>query len=530
MSEEKGRWQRWQKVAWAAPFVLLALVGVLMGLRRPWVEPVPGVRIKMTRPFVRESSLGPESAYRLLLEAVELPIGAEESLSGGGMAGPELTPATAEEQRQVWQNGWSDALEKFPIHPWPRQPPPKRKNGGAAGSGETGKDTTDISPEGPWTLAQYRDIQRLRGLYEPKFAILDRALAAPNPQVPTADSVDFLLPYLSKVRQMARWLSVSAQCKAAEGDADGAHKDIERMLDMADVICRGGCLINHLVGIACDAIAADLTWRLATRRELSMPILRELAHSFLAHADGAEPFVEAIRSEAMFTSIVPELYRKASFDFLGGSTFAVPDPLSKSAFAFAFLAGSTPTTTAANLEACYQHLVAIADKPYSAKTQGEYGKFLGETLSPRRSAIQIALSTRDPVGYILASMMIPALDQAHGKAAHRDAILRGMALFLATQAYETEHGAPPERLNQLVPEFLPRVPKDPFDGKPFRYLPGSVPGLPPKAWAVYSIGEDFTDDGGKAQSVGSPRNGRTTNPDLVWPSQDYPKPAAAQAK
>ena len=144
--------------------------------------------------------------------------------------------------------------------------------------------------------------------------------------------------------------------------------------------------------------------------------------------------------------------------------------------------------------------------------------------------MQIVLSTRDPVGYILASMMIPALDQAHGKAAHRDAILRGMALFLATQAYETEHGAPPERLNQLVPEFLPRVPKDPFDGKPFRYLPGSVPGLPPKAWAVYSIGEDFTDDGGKAQSVGSPRNGRTTNPDLVWPSQDYPKPAAAQAK
>jgi hypothetical protein len=530
MSEEKGRWQRWQKVAWAAPFVLLALVGVLMGLRRPWVEPVPGVRIKMTRPFVRESSLGPESAYRLLLEAVELPIGAEESPSGGGMAGPELTPATAEEQGQVWQGGWTDALEKLPVHPWPRQPPPKRKNGGAAGSGETGKDTTDISPEGPWTLAQYRDIQRLRGLYEPKFAILDRALAAPNPQVPTADSVDFLLPYLSKVRQMARWLSVSAQCKAAEGDADGAHKDIERMLDMADVICRGGCLINHLVGIACDAIATDLTWRLATRRELPIPVLRELAHSFLAHADGAEPFVEAIRSEAMFTSIVPELYRKASFDFLGGSTFAVPDPLSKSAFAFAFLAGSTPTATAANLEACYQHLVAIADKPYSAKTQGEYGKFLGETLSPRRSAIQIALSTRDPVGYILASMMIPALDQAHGKAAHRDAILRGMALFLATQAYETEHGAPPERLNQLVPEFLPRVPKDPFDGKPFRYLPGSVPGLPPKAWAVYSIGEDFTDDGGKAQSVGSPRNGRTTNPDLVWPSQDYPKPAAAQAK
>ena len=531
MSEEKRRWQRRQKVAWAAPFVLLALVGILIGLRRPWVEPVPGVRVKMTRPFVRESSLGPESAYRLLLEAIEPPIGVEEPVSGGAMGGPDSAPPTARKREKVWQHGWTDALEKFPVHPWPRQPPPKRKKGRTGGPGETGKNTTDISPRGPWTLAQYRDVQRRRELYEPKLAILDRALAAPNPQVPTVDSCDFLLPYLSKVREMARWLSASAQCRAAEGDADGARKDIERMLDMADVVCRGGCLINHLVGIACDAIAAGLTWHLATRRELPIPILRKLAHSFLAHADGAEPFAEAIRSEALLgPSVVPELYRKGSFDFLSGGPSAIPDALKKSAFAVAFLAGSTPAATTANLEACYQHLVAIAGKPYSAKTEGEYGEFLAETFSSRRSTMQIVLRTKDPVGHILASMLLPALERAHSKAAQRDAILRGMALFLAVQAYEAEHGAPPERLNQLVPEYLPRVPNDPFDGKPFRYLPGSVPGLPPKAWAVYSIGQDFSDGGGKAQSVGSPRNGRTTNPDLVWPSQDYPKAPAAGAK
>ena len=531
MSEEKRRWQRRQKVAWAAPFVLLALVGILIGLRRPWVEPVPGVRVKMTRPFVRESSLGPESAYRLLLEAIEPPIGVEEPVSGGAMGGPDSAPPTARKREKVWQHGWTDALEKFPVHPWPRQPPPKRKRGRTGGPGETGKNTTGISPRGPWTLAQYRDVQRRRELYEPKLAILDRARAAPNPQVPTADSCSFELLYLSKVREMARWLSASAQCRAAEGDADGARKDIERMLDMADVVCRGGCLINHLVGIACDAIAAGLTWHLATRRELPIPILRKLAHSFLAHADGAEPFAEAIRSEALLgPSVVPELYRKGSFDFLSGGPSAIPDALKKSAFAVAFLAGSTPAATTANLEACYQHLVAIAGKPYSAKTEGEYGEFLAETFSSRRSTMQIVLRTKDPVGHILASMLLPALERAHSKAAQRDAILRGMALFLAVQAYEAEHGAPPERLNQLVPEYLPRVPNDPFDGKPFRYLPGSVPGLPPKAWAVYSIGQDFSDGGGKAQSVGSPRNGRTTNPDLVWPSQDYPKAPAAGAK
>jgi hypothetical protein len=122
---------------------------------------------------------------------------------------------------------------------------------------------------------------------------------------------------------------------------------------------------------------------------------------------------------------------------------------------------------------------------------------------------------------------MPPLGTAHRKVAGRDARLRGMALFLAIQAYEKKHGALPERLDQLVPDYLPRVPEDPFDGKPFRYLRNGVPGLPVHAWGVYSVGEDFTDDGGKAHSVGTPDNDHGPNPDLVWPSQEYPKPPPA---
>jgi len=119
-------------------------------------------------------------------------------------------------------------------------------------------------------------------------------------------------------------------------------------------------------------------------------------------------------------------------------------------------------------------------------------------------------------------MLVSSLTHTHQKAAQRDAMLRGMALFLAIKAYEREQGVLPQTLNQLVPGYLPRVPADPFDGKPFRYLRSAVPGLPPEAWAVYSIGGDFADDGGDAHSVGTPRDREGTNPDLVWPSQGYP--------
>jgi hypothetical protein len=54
----------------------------------------------------------------------------------------------------------------------------------------------------------------------------------------------------------------------------------------------------------------------------------------------------------------------------------------------------------------------------------------------------------------------------------------------------------PTKLAQLVPEFLPTVPVDPFDGKPFRYL---VDDLEIK---VYSVGVNGIDDGGLENQAG----------------------------
>ena len=40
---------------------------------------------------------------------------------------------------------------------------------------------------------------------------------------------------------------------------------------------------------------------------------------------------------------------------------------------------------------------------------------------------------------------------------------------LAIQAYRDEKGSPPESLEALVPDFLPAVPDNPFDGQPISY-------------------------------------------------------------
>jgi hypothetical protein len=69
----------------------------------------------------------------------------------------------------------------------------------------------------------------------------------------------------------------------------------------------------------------------------------------------------------------------------------------------------------------------------------------------------------------------------------RDATLTAIALEL----YRRDHGDWPATLDQLVPELLPAVPLDRFDGRPLKYT--LIDGKP----LLYSVGVDRDDDGGR---------------------------------
>jgi hypothetical protein len=83
-------------------------------------------------------------------------------------------------------------------------------------------------------------------------------------------------------------------------------------------------------------------------------------------------------------------------------------------------------------------------------------------------------------------------------------------LELALRCYEADQGHPPATLEQLVPQYLQRVPSDPFSGKPMVYQSQGT------SWIVYSVGEDGVDDGGKR--AGKPVPGGVTQGDLFYDS------------
>jgi hypothetical protein len=70
--------------------------------------------------------------------------------------------------------------------------------------------------------------------------------------------------------------------------------------------------------------------------------------------------------------------------------------------------------------------------------------------------------------------------------------IRATRTSLAVERWRLTHdGNVPHSLADLVPGFLVAIPTDPFDEQPLRYKKLA------RGFVVYSIGPDFTDDGGK---------------------------------
>ena len=71
--------------------------------------------------------------------------------------------------------------------------------------------------------------------------------------------------------------------------------------------------------------------------------------------------------------------------------------------------------------------------------------------------------------------------------------LEATKAILALKLYQIEYGDLPQRLSELVPDYLSALPVDAFDGQPLRY---NV-----KQAYLYSVGANFKDDGGSVDSA-----------------------------
>lgn len=92
------------------------------------------------------------------------------------------------------------------------------------------------------------------------------------------------------------------------------------------------------------------------------------------------------------------------------------------------------------------------------------------------------------LGRFLSNVFLRVEAMAVLKELETVATIRAWQVVLALDLYTQRHGVLPKDLKQLVPEFLPVIPIDPFSGEPLLW--------DPEKKVVYSIGSNGIDEGG----------------------------------
>ncbi len=97
------------------------------------------------------------------------------------------------------------------------------------------------------------------------------------------------------------------------------------------------------------------------------------------------------------------------------------------------------------------------------------------------------------MGRVLAGSLLPAQEKFMVSKCRENVRVAATQTLLALKCYKLKHGSLPSTLNDLVPEFLAKVPLDDFDGMPLRYSGENK--------IVYSVGPDLIDSNGQEKDA-----------------------------
>jgi hypothetical protein len=347
-----------------------------------------------------------------------------------------------------------------------------------------------LGPDGSWPKAWNEKWQRWAMPKQPDFDPKDAelreflkqqasALALLHQAVERADcnfghnygrlSVGMLLPELSAIRSSTSLLMLEAKVKLADGEIRSALKNVNTMFAMAEHVVLEPIVVSLLVGASIDNMAVvELEEVLASGIASADDLATVTIDGTLSYRRSMERTFRT--EEAVQLMMFYELGHQGSWGLVELKPSESYAPLSTSLYRIFML----PSDLEGHRRFS-DSIRSLAAKPYHLSQDG-----FGESYA----------TFHDYPSGIITQLLTPMLGLIVQEAAKADARRRVARLGLASYRYRAEHGNFPEKLTDLVPEFLLFIPQDPFDGKPLKFKPTEA-GL-----VIYSIGPDMKDDDG----------------------------------
>ncbi|MCC6488308.1 MAG: hypothetical protein IT364_12490 [Candidatus Hydrogenedentes bacterium] len=306
-------------------------------------------------------------------------------------------------------------------------------------------------------------------------AILDRAAEFPQAHysVDFDQGMEMDLPHLAKLRSCARLEVIRGTVAAVDGGFDEYTACHRRVLSMANSLSREPAVISQLVRAVLHSIAAEALIRDLNRAPMPRDTLDELARLY-TDCEIPDCLSRSVAGEwCLWVSALRALSADANVDRTADVQF-MDAAMKKSGAAGVF----QHLTKLRYLEVLklLEPLTVADDVPWPERLR---------VASEIESAAEEAAFVN-----ITAQFFLPSVRGAVIALAREAAVLRMTQTVLAVERYRTARGALPDTLQDLVPQFLPEVPEDPFDGKPLRYKHTE------SGYLVYSVYANEIDDGG----------------------------------
>lgn len=306
------------------------------------------------------------------------------------------------------------------------------------------------------------------------------------------------LPGLQKLRELAMALTARAMLHTGEKRYEEAWQDLLACHRLSRLIGRGATLIEALIGMAFEGIAAETSLAFLERAPLDAKKVKACLRDLQA-LPRFSGLVERwdLTERIMFLDVAMLAIRHGSASLRPLLWEAKLDEPVVRAITQA-LDWDAMLREANNR---YDRLVAAARQGNRSLRKKPLRKFEDDLRTLKNTVLVQAVKVMDgkedaeALGKFCADFLLPQLAGAVGKAQEAadrtEQIQRNLQTAFALAAYRGVQGRYPGRLEMLAPDYLPRIPEDIFCGKALIYRPKD------KGYILYSVGMNERDDGGR---------------------------------
>lgn len=334
-------------------------------------------------------------------------------------------------------------------------------------------------------------------------------ITVPDDENDLPELIAILLPGAQKVRELARGLAVRAHYHIATGQIDSAIAHSIALHRIGRTSMSGGTLVEGLVGIAVDSIGFGIDEAILLHGNPTTEQLRTLKAGLDDLPKGASLGGKINQCERfMFLDTAITIAKKGPkaltvLDGLTGSAAQGNDLLENIVYGLAGpLIKWDDVLKRANQWYDRIYKVTQIEEPSARRSafavvDNELEKTISKAKDPSGLAASFLFGGKSPqdiateqLGTTLIALLLPAMNAAVSAEDQMHMKLHLSKTAIALQLYKDEHGDYPEKLEQLVPEYLPAIPRDSFGTAGVSYIKDE------NRVRIYSFGRNLKDDGG----------------------------------